>query len=224
MQTLDEARALAETMTAIGELAGRKVKTLLSDMNQPLGFAVGNSLEVVEALHTLRGGGPADFREHCLHACAHMLVLGGRAATLQEARAQAEKAVANGSALEKFRQLVAAQGGDVSYLDQPEKFPPAQFIETVVSPRGGYLSQVHARLIGEASVDLGAGRAQKGDPVDHAVGFEILHKVGQNIRAGEPLFVVHANEPGKLKTAVAAALEAHSFSETPVQSLPLFYN
>jgi len=224
MQTLDDARELAATMTAIGQLAGRKVKTMLSDMNQPLGIAVGNVLEVKEALDMLRGGGPDDFREHCLAASAEMLVLGGRAASVAEGRALAEEAVRNGSALAKLRQLVAAQGGDVSCVDHPEKMEKARFIETVNSPESGYLSQVHARLIGEASVDLGAGRAKKGDPVDHAVGFEILHKVGDHIRAGEPLFVVHANDTGKLAAAIKAVMKAHTFSQTPVQPLPLFYH
>jgi pyrimidine-nucleoside phosphorylase len=224
MQTLPEARQLAETMTAIGELAGRKVKTVLSDMNQPLGFAVGNALEVRESLDVLHGGGPADFREHCMDACAQMLVLGGRAADLESARKLAEAVVTNGSAFEKFRQLVAAQGGDVSYVDQPEKMEKARLAESIPSPESGYLSEIHARLIGEAAVDLGAGRARKNDPVDHAVGFEILHKVGEYVNAGEPLFIVHANDAEKLKRAKDAVLAAHSFSQKAVDPLPLFYN
>jgi pyrimidine-nucleoside phosphorylase len=224
MQTLPEARELAEAMTAIGALAGRKVKTLLSDMNQPLGFAVGNALEVKEALDVLHGGGPADFREHCLVACEHMLVLGGRAADLGSARKLAGGAVENGSAFEKFRQLVTAQGGDVSYVDQPDKMEKARLTESVPSPVTGFLSQIHARIIGEAAVDLGAGRAKKNDPVDHAVGFEILHKVGEYVKAGEELFVVHANDEEKLKRAKKVVLAAHLFSERAVNPLPLFYN
>ncbi len=224
MQTLDEARELAETMTSIGELAGRKVKTLLSDMNQPLGQAVGNALEVHEALDMLHGGGPADFREHCLEACAHMLVLGSRAADLTSARKMAETALENGSAFEMFRKLVAAQGGDVSFVDDPQKMAKARFVESVPSPESGYLSQIHARLIGEAAVELGAGRAKKGDAVDHAVGFIILRKVGEQITAGEPLFVVHANDEARLAAAKTAVLAAHQFSSVPVKSLPLFYN
>ena len=224
MQTLEEARQLADTMTAIGELAGRKVKTLLSDMNQPLGFAVGNVLEVKEAIDVLHGGGPADFREHCLVACAHMLVLGGRAVDLASARKLADAAVENGSAFEKFRQLVVAQGGDVSRIDSPESLEKARFVETVPSPESGFLSQVHARLIGEASVDLGAGRARKGDPIEHAVGFEILHKIGEYVQAGEALFIVHANDAGKLKNAKETVLMAHLFSQEAVNPLPLFYN
>jgi pyrimidine-nucleoside phosphorylase len=223
METLEEARKLAELMTAIGELAGRKVKALLSDMNQPLGCAVGNALEVLEALDVLHGGGPADFREHCLEACGHMLVLGGRAPDLASARKRAEAAIADGSAFEMFRKLVAAQGGDVSYVDQPEKLPKARLSETVLAPESGYLSQIHARLIGEAAVELGAGRAKKGDPVDHAVGFIILHKVGELMKVGEPLFRVDANDPAKLAEAKKAVLAAHRFSPTPVAPLPLFY-
>ena len=224
MQTLDEARQLAETMTAIGEIAGRKVKTLLSDMNQPLGRAVGNVLEVKEALDMLHGSGPADFREHCLVACEQMLVLGGRAPDLQSARRLAEDAIKNGSAFEKFRQLVIAQGGDVSYIDQPDKMEQAHFVETVPSPSSGFLAQVHARLIGEASVNLGAGRAKKSDLIDHSVGFEILHKVGEHVKAGEPLFILHANDAEKLKAAKETALVAHSFSQTAIEPLPLFYH
>jgi pyrimidine-nucleoside phosphorylase len=224
MQTLEDARLLAETMTAIGELAGRKVKTLLSDMNQPLGFAVGNALEVKEALEVLHGAGPADFREHCLVACEHMLVLGGRAANLETARKLAEAAVENGSAFEMFRQLVTAQGGDVSYVDKPDKMEKARLTENVPASESGFLFQIHARIIGEAAVDLGAGRAKKSDPVDHAVGFEILHKVGEYVKAGEELFIVHANDEEKLKRAKEAVLAAHSFSEKAVKPLPLFYN
>ncbi len=182
MQSLEEARQLAALMTSIGELAGRKVKTLLSDMNQPLGFAVGNVLEVQEAIDALHGKGPEDFREHCLEASAHMLALGGRAANLESGRRMAEGAVKNGSAFEMFRKLVAAQGGDVSYVDQPGKMAKARLVEPVPSPESGCLSQIHARIIGEAAVELGAGRAKKGDPVDHAVGFMILRKVGEKVQ------------------------------------------
>src|SRR5262249_47154001 len=129
METLDEARQLANLMVDIGQLAGREVVALLSDMNQPLGNAVGNSLEVVEAVETLQDDGPEDFLEHCLHVSAHMLVLGKRAKDLTEGRGKAEESISNGSALEKLRVLVEAQGGDVSYVDDPSKFPSAEFVE-----------------------------------------------------------------------------------------------
>jgi pyrimidine-nucleoside phosphorylase len=120
--------------------------------------------------------------------------------------------------------LVLAQGGDVTYVDQPDKLQQARFVETVLSPVSGFLSQVHARLIGEASVNLGAGRAQKGQPIDHSVGFEILHKVGEHINAGEALFIIHANDKQKLIAAKEAVLGAHSFSQISTPALPLFYN
>ena len=223
MQTLDEARELAELMVDIGRLAGRKTVALLSDMNQPLGGAVGNALEMIEAIEMLRGGSPADYREHCYHVAAHVLVAGQRAKTLEEGRAMAEKAVANGSALETLRVLVQAQGGDVSYVDDSIKFERAKYVEVVNAPRSGFISQVHARSVGEASVALGAGRAKKTDSIDHAVGFIIHKKVGDKVQEGEPLFEIHANDTVKLEEARKAVLSAHQFSDDFVPPLPLFY-
>jgi pyrimidine-nucleoside phosphorylase len=223
METLDEARVLADLMVDIGKLAGREVVALLSDMNQPLGNAVGNSLEVVEAIETLKGGGPQDFVEHCLHVSEHMLVLGKRAKDLDEAKVMAEKAVADGSAFEKFQVLVNAQGGDVSFVEDTSRFPRAEFIEVVKAPRSGYISQIHARGVGEAAVTLGAGRAKKTDPVDHAVGFVIHKNVGDQVNEGDPLFTIHANDESKLSEARTAVHTAHSFSDEAVEPLPLFY-
>lgn len=224
MQSLDEARELAKLMTDIGKLAGREVVALISDMNQPLGFAVGNALEVIEAIDTLNGGGPQDFREHCLHVSAHMLVLGKRAQDLDEAGTMAERSISDGSALAKFRLLVEAQGGDAAYVDDTSKFPRAKFVEAVKAPRSGCISQVHARIVGEASVALGAGRAKKGDPIDHAVGFVVHKKVGDNVEKGEALFTVHANDEARLAEAREAALAAHSISDEEIRPLPLFYS
>ena len=223
MSNLKDARMLADLMVKIGELAGRKVVALLSDMNQPLGCAVGNALEVREAIDTLRGGGPDDFREHCLRVAVRMLALGEVAADEQAGRALAEQSLADGSALAKFRQLVGAQGGDVSYVDDPAKLPRAALVRAVDAPRSGSLSQVQARAVGEASVALGAGRAQKGDPVDHAVGFVIHHKVGDRVEKGEPLFTVHASDQKRLDAAIASVLAAHVIVDHPVPPLPLFY-
>jgi len=224
METLDEARQLAGLMVDIGKLAGREVVALLSDMNQPLGNAVGNSLEVIEAIETLRVAGPEDFREHCLHVSAHMLVLGKLAGDLADGRALAEKSIADGSAFEKLRILVQAQGGAVSYVDDPSKFSRAKYIEVVESPQNGHLAQIQARKVGEAAVALGAGRAKQSDPVDHAVGFIIHHKVGDKVEKGEPLFTIHANDESKLAEAREAVLAAHSFSTAEIDPLPLFYN
>ncbi len=223
MTSLEEARQLADLMMQIGRLAGRKVTALLSDMNQPLGCAVGNALEVREAVETLHGGGPPDFREHCLHVAAHMLLLGGAADSLAAARALAERSIAEGSAWMKFRQLVAAQGGDVSYVDDPDRLPRAALVETVNAPRSGFLQEVRARSVGEAAVALGAGRARKGDPIDYAVGFVVHRKVGDRLEKGQPLFTVHASDAGKLKEAIASVSAAHVIVDHPVPPLPLFY-
>jgi pyrimidine-nucleoside phosphorylase len=223
METLEDARQLADLMVDIGQLAGREVVALLSDMNQPLGFAVGNSLEVIEAIETLQDKGPEDFLEHCLHVSAHMLVLGKRAKDLAAGRARAEKSIADGSAFEKFRVLVEAQGGDVSYADDTSRFRRAEYVEVVDSPRNGYVAQIQARSVGEASVALGAGRARKSDPIDHTVGFIIQHKVGDRVEKGASLFTIHANDREKLAEARDAVLSAHAFSEEPVERLPLFY-
>jgi len=223
METLDEARELSRLMIDIGKMAGRQVVTLLSDMNQPLGEAVGNALETVEAIDTLLGGGPADFREHCLHVCAHMLVLGQRVSDLEAGRRMAEAAIASGEAFEKFRILVDAQGGDVSFVDDPQKFPKAKSVEVVKANRSGYLSQVHARVIGEAAVRLGAGRVKKGDSVDHAVGFIVHRKVGEYVDRNQPLITIYADDEAKQFEARDSILTAFRWSDLPVTALPLFY-
>jgi pyrimidine-nucleoside phosphorylase len=224
MENLDQARELSNLMVNIGNLAGRQVVALLSDMNQPLGMAVGNSLEVIEAVDTLRGGGPADFREHCLHVSAQMLILGKRASDFESGWRMAEAAIASGSAFEKFRVLVGAQGGDVSYLDQPEKFPKTKFIDVVTADRSGYLYQVNARTIGEAAVALGAGRLRKGDSVNHAVGFLVHQKVGDYVKQNQPLITIHAEDQTKLAEARLDVELAFGWSDQPVPALPLFYS
>jgi pyrimidine-nucleoside phosphorylase len=223
MPTLAEARKLARAMVAIGRHAKRRVVALISDMNQPLGHAVGNALEVREAIETLRGGGPDAFREHCLEVAAHLLVLARRARTTQSARAELSAALADGRAWDKFRQLVAAQGGEVEAVEQPDRLPTAALIEDVPAPRTGYLKQVDAREIGLSAVDLGAGRARKGDPIDHAVGLVIHYAVGDRVQKGEPLFTVHANDRERLAAARERVLAAHTFSRQRVKPLPLFY-
>ncbi|HIE24712.1 MAG TPA: thymidine phosphorylase [Anaerolineales bacterium] len=224
MHTVAEARELAERMIAIGELAGRKTIALLSNMNQPLGNAVGNTLEVLEAIETLHGRGPADFKKHCLHVSAQMLLLGEKAEDEAIARKMAEEALADGRAFTKFRELVIIQGGDVSYIDDVAKFSKAKLIETVNAPLSGNLAQIHARIVGETAVALGAGRAQKGDSIDHAVGIIIHHKVGDSLNEGEPLFTIHANDAALLAQAKEDILKAHIFSDAKVKPLPLFYD
>jgi pyrimidine-nucleoside phosphorylase len=223
MQTLPEATALARAMVSIGQKARRRVVALISDMNQPLGNAVGNALELREALDTLRGNGPADFREHCLLVGGHLLRLAGKAKSPAAARALLEAALRDGRALDKFRQMVAAQGGDVDVVDDPERLPRAPLVETVSAPRSGFVAEVNAGEIGLTSVDLGAGRARKGDPLDFSVGIVVHRKVGDRVARGEPLFTVHASSREKLAAAKARVLAAHRLTTKRARPLPLVY-
>jgi pyrimidine-nucleoside phosphorylase len=224
METVDEARELAQHMVAIGRLSGREVVALLSDMNQPLGEAVGNALEVREAIEALHNRGPADFREHCLVVASHMLLLGKKAGHLAEARALAEAALADGRAWEKFRTLVESQGGDLDYVDHPEKLPSAPVIETVPAPQSGWLKAINAREVGETSVSLGAGRERKGDAIDHGVGMIMHHKVGDRVEQGQPLFTVYAKDREDAQHAAERLVKAHEWSQQPCPALPLFYD
>jgi pyrimidine-nucleoside phosphorylase len=223
MQTIEEARVLAELMVSIAKLADRKAIALLSDMNQPLGNAVGNELELREAIDTLLGGGPEDFREHCLFIAGYMLALGGKANDEQVGIEMARQVLAQGKAWKKFRELVIAQGGDVSYIDEPSKIKLARWIEVVPAPQSGFLRGINARIVGEMAVLLGGGRARKEDQIDHAVGVVVHHKVGDWIQAGQPLFTIYANQEMIIEEVRRNLLDAHSWSEMPVEPLPLFY-
>ena len=154
---------------------------------------------------------------------AHMLVIGEKAADLESARRLAETTLKSGKGLEQFRKLVINQGGDVTYVDQPEKFPVARVIRTVVSPRAGFLAEVDAQTIGETSVELGAGRARKEDPIDHSVGILVHHKVGDEVQAGDVLFTLHAANEAAFEAAEKRCLAACTWSNEPVDPLPLFY-
>jgi len=223
MKNLKEARQLSKLMVAIGKLSGRKVVALLSDMNQPLGNAVGNSLEVKEAISTLLGKGPADFVEHCLTVGAHMLVIGEKATTLKEGRNLITAALKEGRGLKKLRELVENQGGDPSYIDDPSKFKVAPLIKEVKSPKAGYLAEINAQEIGEASVEMGAGRVKKEDAIDHAVGIIVHHKVGDKVAKGDVLFTLHAKDTASMIRAEERVLIACKFSSKPCDPLPLFY-
>ncbi len=223
METVPAAKELAEMMVQIAHLAGRKAVGLISDMNQPLGYAVGNALEVKEAIEALKGDGPADFIEHCLEVATYMVYLAEKADTVEAAREVVENAFHAGHALEKFRQMVEVQGGDPSYVDHPEKLPKAKIIEVIPAPQSGYLQEINARVVGEMAVVLGAGRLKKGHPVNHAVGIVVHHKVGNKVEDGEPLFTIHADTQATLDEVKPELLAAHVWSDQPVEPLPLFY-
>jgi pyrimidine-nucleoside phosphorylase len=224
MQSVDEARQLAALMVEIGQRAGRRVICLISDMNQPLGNAVGNALEVREAIHAMHGGGPVNLREHCIEVAGHMLVLASAAANLEDGKQKIAQTLDDGSALAHFRQLVEAQGGDCSMVDDPDKLPRAEFIETVGAPRHGFVEVIHALKVGGTVMALGGGREKKGDPIDHAVGVEILRNVGDKVERGDPLFTIHANKREDVVTASKQLLSAHTIVDRELEPLPLFYD
>ncbi|MCD6344057.1 MAG: thymidine phosphorylase [Anaerolineae bacterium] len=223
MKTLEDAEKLASTMVRIGEEVGRQVTALLSDMNQPLGRAVGNALEVREAVETLHGGGPEDFREHCLVVAGEMLSLGGVVSDAAAGKTLALETIAAGTAWEKFRQLAAAQGGDVAYVDDPDRLPRARLIKPVLAPAAGTLARVQTDEIGMTVVALGGGREEVGATIDHAVGLVMHCKVGDRVEKGQPLFTIHANDEAKRDEAVQRVLDALTFTDEPIEPLPLFY-
>jgi pyrimidine-nucleoside phosphorylase len=220
MPTVDEARELAELMVGIGKDAGRKTVALLSDMNQPLGYAVGNSLEVREAIEALRGYGPPDLWTHCLEVAGYMVLLSGQAQTLDEAKDSINKVRADGRALAKFREMVAAQGGDVHFVDNPESFLNPAIVEQVLADRGGYISGIDAGAIGWSCVRLGAGRMLKSDSIDHSVGMEVPIKVGDQIEQGDLLGTVYAPDQDRSDRAREEFRSSISISDSPVSPLP----
>jgi pyrimidine-nucleoside phosphorylase len=223
MATVAEARELAELMVKIGRDAGRQTVALISDMNQPLGYAIGNALEVKEAITTLQGNGPADFWAHCLEVAGHMIRLAGKAGSLPEAKELASAARDEGRALHKFRQLVEAQGGDPRLVDQPDLLPQAQRVELLRAPQGGTVAGLDTKALGWSSVYLGAGRRLKSEPIDHAVGIVLSVKVGDTVVAGQEIGAVYANGAAKLEQARQEILNAIEWSTEPVSPLPHFY-
>ena len=223
MKSLEEARELARLMVDIAHLAGRKAIAVLSDMNQPLGKAVGNAIELKEAINTLQGDGPEDFYQHCLEIASHMLVLGGAVRDRLEARPALETAIADGSAWSKFYELVQTQGGDVSYLDDPSKLPSSSIQKEFPSQQNGYLSKVNSRVIGETAVLLGGGRAKKGDPIDYGVGILVHHKVGDWVEKGEPIFTILSSSEANYEEARKHLKTSLEWRDEQVEPLPLFY-
>ncbi|KKK33290.1 thymidine phosphorylase [Mesobacillus campisalis] len=193
MKTLDDSRELAKAMVRIGNNVGRKTMAVISDMSQPLGFAIGNALEVQEAIDTLRGEGPEDLTELCLTLGSHMVFLAGKAGSQNEARELLEKAIKDGTALETFRMFLSSQGGDASVIDDPQKLPKAAHIIELEAREDGYVSEIVADEIGTAAMLLGAGRATKESEIDLAVGLVLKKKIGDKVTKGESLLTIHSN-------------------------------
>jgi pyrimidine-nucleoside phosphorylase len=211
MKTLDDARVLARLMLEIGTRAGREVTCLLTDMDQPLGRAVGNALEIDEARETVGGDGPADFAELVLDASARLLAFSDLDIDLAEGRRRAEAAVADGSALAVYERWIAAQGGD----PDPDALERAPVRRPVTAPRDGIVTQVAALDVGLAAMELGAGRRTKTDPIDHAVGISCLAKRGATVLAGDDLAEIHARDDASAERAAAAVLAAYELGDEP---------
>jgi len=223
MHTREEATALAHAMANIGRALGRRVAAVISDMNQPLGRAVGNALELEEATDTLHGHGPTDLLEHCLIIASQMLLLANRAPDAQQARQLLLRELDSGRAWHKFRDWIVGQGGDEAYIDAPSLLPQATFIEPLPSPRSGYVAGLDAMEVGLAAALLGGGRARKGDSIDHAVGVVLAKKIGDYVKTDEPLLTIHANDEQKLADARRRLLNAYSWSDEPVERPPLVH-
>lgn len=193
MKDIDDARDLAKAMVKIGNNVGRHTVAVISDMSQPLGFAIGNALEVKEAIDTLKGEGPKDLEELCLVLGSQMVVLAKKAETIEEARAKLLENMKNGKALEVFKAFLVAQGGDGSVVDDPSKLPQAKYVKEVVAEKDGYVSQIVADAVGTAAMKLGAGRATKESVIDLAVGLMLNKKVGEAVKKGDSLVTVYSS-------------------------------
>ena len=217
MRTVDDARELAEEMRALGEQAGMDVVCVLTDMDQPLGRAVGNALEVREAWETMSGGGPEDTRELVVDAAAQLLALSDLGIDEDEGRRRAEAALGDGSALTTYDRWVRAQGGD----PDPARLPVAPVVRQVVAQASGYVHELGAREVAITAMELGAGREVAGQPIDHAVGVVCLRKRGEPVAAGDPLAEIHARDEAAAKKAEASLLAAYEIGDGKVEPRPL---
>lgn len=217
MKTEKDAVFLAELMVETGERMGKQVVALITDMDQPLGCMIGNALEVVESIEILRGEGPEDLRQLCLELAGWMFQLGGVANTVTEGKKLAEKLIASGKALDKFRQMVELQGGDPRVIDDPEKLPRARHTMPLSSSHSGYLSSLECEQVGTACVILGGGRERKEDSVDPAVGIVLHKKVGDAVSVGEPLATVHYNEEALARRASELLVKSYEITNSPAR-------
>ncbi|MBJ7936625.1 pyrimidine-nucleoside phosphorylase [Bacillus cereus] len=215
MKTEEDAKELAHAMVRIGNNVGRQTMAVISDMSQPLGFAIGNALEVKEAIDTLKGEGPEDLTELVLVLGSQMVVLAKKANTLEEAREMLIEVMKNGKATEKFKEFLSNQGGDSSIVDNPEKMPQAKYVIDVPAKTSGVISNIVADEIGIAAMLLGAGRATKEDEIDLAVGLMLRKKVGDAVKEGEPFVTIYANREN-VEDVKAKIYENISIAETAV--------
>lgn len=218
MKTEEDAYELAKEMVRIGAGAGRKTAAIISEMDEPLGFAVGNVLEVIEAVNTLRGNGPRDLLELCAALGSQILLLSGAVQQQAQAKQLLKKTITNGTAYEKFTEFITAQGGNRKNIEQAEKLISADIIKEIPSPQTGYISHIQSEEVGISAMLLGGGRETKDSMIDLSVGMVLKKKVGNFVRAGEPLAVIYANDFKKFEAAKNRLLGAYSFSDAPVEA------
>lgn len=224
MKSEKDAAFLAELMVETGERMGKQVVALITDMDQPLGNMIGNSLEVVEVVDVLHGGGPQDLRDLCIELAGWMLHLGGVSKTVAEGKQQSAKLISSGEALERFRQMVELQGGDVRVIDDAKRLPQSQHTMEVVSAKAGYVGSIQCEQVGTACVILGGGRERKEDSVDPAVGIVLHKKVGDQVNGGEPLATIYYNAAPRAERArqlIEASFEIAS--SVPSAKRPLIH-
>ena len=224
MKTPEDAKELAREMVDIGNNVGRKTIAVISDMDQPLGFAIGNALEVIEAIELLKGNGPKDLLELTLTLGSNMLVLSGKVKDEEEGRALLLENINNGKAVQKLKEFVKAQGGDESFVDDYEKFPKAKHIIEVKSEKEGYINKIHAEKLGLIAMELGAGRATKESTIDLAVGMKLIKKRGDKVEKGDVIAYVYANDLDKAEKAKKDLLENIIIEESKGKDLPLIYD
>lgn len=223
MKNADDARLLAREMVDIGTNVGRNTIAIISDMDQPLGLAIGNALEVEEAIETLKGNGPSDLVELCLTLGSNMVLLAGKAKSVEEAREMLEETITSGKAIEKFKEFIAAQGGKTDVIDDTSLLPKAKHILEVKATKSGVVSKIHAENIGLIAMELGAGRATKDSIIDIAVGIVLNKKREDKVSEGDVIAFVHANDLEKGQKAVAKILENYEI-EASTQNVPLIYD
>ncbi len=223
MKNVQQARELARTMVDIGRLAGLHTVAAITSMEQPLGRAIGNALEMAEAIAILRGHGPLDVSELCYHEASELLVMTGSVKTMSEAEKRVEQAIRSGAAVAKLAEVIEAQGGDRRQVEQPELLPRAPVRMMLPAPHSGYIAAIEAEEVGLASMHLGAGRFKKGEQIDHRTGFILQAKVGDYRQAGEPLVEIHARSESEADSVREALLACYTWSGTPVTAGPLVY-
>ncbi len=223
MKDIEDSFLLAKEMVDIGTSMGRETVAIITDMEQPLGLAIGNSLEVKEAILTLKGKGPEDFSELCLNLGAHMLLLAKNAATLQEAREKIMASIASGRALETFKAFVKGQGGDIAYIEDTELLPKANRVEALLAEKAGYIHGIEAEAVGLGALALGAGRENKESSIDLSVGLVLNKKVGDYVAEGDTLAYLHYNDESRLSAAKERLIKAFRLQPKKPKERPLIY-